>query len=240
MVPRFTLFFLGLLLAGGSFAGDRTVTLVADEWCPFTCRDHPKHQGVLVEKAAAALNAEGIQTKYFELPWSRAISEVRRGKYDGLVGTGLGETPDFHFPAEPLAIAHHSFFTLPSSTWKYTGLNSLDDVRIGVIQDYSYGGLYEDYIDANQDDVTRVVVLRGNKVLPRLVKMLELGRIDALVAEERVLNYHFLSQGQQNPLRYAGLANEEGLYVAFSPALEDGAALAEALERGLSKSRQVP
>lgn len=239
MISRSTLALLCFLLAGGGFAEERTITLVGDRWCPFNCNDHPDHRGVLVEKAAAALAEDGFKLKYIELPWSRAIMSVRNGQYDAIVGTGLSETPDFHFPPEPLATAQHSFFTLPNSAWEYQGLESLKNIRIGVIQDYSYGGLYEDYIKENQDNESRVVMLRGDQVLPRLVKMLRLGRIDVLVAEKRVLGYHFNPSGRgENPLRYAGLANEEALYVAFSPALDDGAELAEALDRGMAKMGQ--
>ncbi|MDK8463466.1 transporter substrate-binding domain-containing protein [Marinobacter sp. SS13-12] len=216
-------------------AEERTITLIADSWCPFNCTNHPTGRGILVEKAAAALGHEGYEIEYTEMPWSRAITEVRTGRYDGIVGTGPSETPDFHYPPEPLASAHHSVFTLPNKTWEYQGLKSLKDVRIGVIQDYSYGGLYEDYIKGNQDNESRVVVLRGDRALDRLVEMLRLGRIDVLVAEKRVVQYHFQSRGQDNPLRYAGLVNEEPLYVAFSPAIPDGAELAEALGRGLAK-----
>ena len=241
MVSRSTLVFLCFLFSGGGFAEEeRTISLVGDTWCPFNCNNHPDHRGILVEKAAAALAEEGLRLQYIEIPWSRAIIGVRAGQYDAIVGAGLSETPDFHFPPEPLANAYHSFFTLPSSAWEYQGLDSLRDVRIGVIQDYSYGGLYEDYIEENQDNKARVVILRGEQLLPRLVKMLRLNRIDVLVAEERVLNYHFNSSGRRNPLRYAGLANKEALYVAFSPETDDGAELAEALGRGMEKMGQCP
>lgn len=240
MVPRSILAFLFLLLASGDLAAERTITLVGDKWCPFNCNDHPDHRGVLVEKAATALAEKDIRLEYIEVPWSRAILSVRAGQHDAIVGTGISETPDFYFPPEPLAYARHSFFTLPSDNWEYSGLKSLKGTRIGVIQGYSYGGLYQDYIKPNEGNESRVIVLRGNQVLPRLVEMLRRGRIDALVAEERVLNYHFALSDQENPLRYAGLANKEALYVAFSPALEDGAELAEALGYGMKKADPSP
>ncbi|MDY6840431.1 MAG: transporter substrate-binding domain-containing protein [Pseudomonadota bacterium] len=237
MVHRFAFLLAWILLASSGSAEERTVTLVGDRWCPFNCKGLPdENRGLLVERAADALAEEGIGVAYDELPWSRAIIEVRNGNYDAIVGTGLSETPDFYFPPEPLAIARHSFYTLPSSSWKYQGLESLQAIRIGVIQDYSYGGLYDSYIKENRNEDNQIVILRGDEVLPRLIKMLELGRIDALVAEERVLNYHFRSKGERNRLRYAGLANKEELYVGFSPELEDGAELAEALGRGLVKA----
>jgi len=229
-----------LILSSSTFAEKRTVTLVADRWCPFNCSDNPEDRGILVEMAAKALAGDGVEIDYIEMPWTRAIIGVRDGEYDGIVGAGLVETPDFHFPPQPLATARYSFFTLPSTTWEYQGLDSLKKLRLGVIQDYSYGTLSKNYIEANRNDRSRLVVLKGNRVLPRLVRMLELGRIDALIAEEKVLDYHFVASGRVNPLRNAGLANEEALYIAFSPVLADGAALAEALGRGLIKMGSAP
>lgn len=240
MAPRAVLALLWILWSGSVHPEGRTITLVGDRWCPFNCNDHSSHRGMLVEQAAAALAKQGITLEYVELPWSRAIRSVQTGQHDAIVGAGRAETPGFHFPSEPLAYARHSFFTLPSDTWTYSGLSSLKQKRIGVIQGYSYGGLYRDYIKMNQDDESRVIVLRGNQVLPRLIEMLRLGRIDALVAEEQVINYHFASSDRKNPLRYAGLANKEALYVAFSPALNDGAELAEALGHGRNTADTSP
>ncbi|WP_372982430.1 substrate-binding periplasmic protein [Marinobacter sediminum] len=235
MIPRAFVASLFFLLTGEGLAQERTITFVADYWCPFNCSDHPKGRGLLVERAATALELEGYEVGYSEIPWSRAINDVGIGRYDAIVGAGPDETPNFHFPRKPLQTALHSAFTLPNKDWKYQGLESLEHVRIGVIQDYSYGGLYEDYIEGNRDDESRVVILRGNRSLGRLVKMLRLGRLDVIIAEKEVLNYHFQSRNQDNPLRYAGLVNSEPLYVAFSPAIKDGAELAKALERGLAK-----
>ncbi|WP_322001373.1 transporter substrate-binding domain-containing protein [Marinobacter alexandrii] len=240
MFSRFALALVCLAFIGNGFTEEKRLTLVGDSWCPFNCSDQPGNRGILVERAAAALAEEGFEVNYIEVPWTRSIAGVREAKYDAIVGTGPSETPDFHFPPEPLAIAHHSFYTLPSRAWEYQGLQSLEDVRIGVVQDYSYGGLYEEYIKKHQDNPARVVTLSGDRALPRLINMLSLGRIDAFIEAERVLNYQFNSAGRTNPLRHAGLAYKENLYVAFSPALDNGRELAAALGRGMAKANQSP
>lgn len=229
-----------LLAASIGNTEERTITLVADAWCPFNCMSSAGDRGLLVERAAAALALQGLRIQYEEVPWSRAILGVRSGQYEGIVGAARDETPDFHFPPKPLAAARYSLYTMPSSTWEYRGPDTLQELRLGVIQDYSYGGLREDYIIPNLGDTSRLVVLRGDRVLPRLVKMLKLGRIDALIAEEQVLDHHFQSTGQDNTLRHAGLARTESLYVAFSPALQDGQDLAAALAKGLEKLADKP
>lgn len=229
-----------LLLAAPVQGSDEAdvVTLVADEWCPYNCSPDADSQGILVDIARQALLLEGYRVAYQSMPWRRAIRDVRNGHFDGLIGAGPAETPDFHFPEQPLAMAHHSLFTCPDSDWTYTGLESLTAIRLGVIQEYSYGGLHEAYIAPNEHSAERLMVLSGNQVLPRLVQLLEMGRIDALAAEEKVLNHHYQRQGRINPLRNAGLAYQEELYIAFTPASPKGRELAEALDRGLMKLRE--
>ncbi|MEQ6886962.1 transporter substrate-binding domain-containing protein [Salicola sp. Rm-C-2C1-2] len=214
------------------------VTLVADEWCPFNCAPDADSPGILVEIARQALSLEGYRVDYQSMPWRRAIRDVRKGTFHGIIGTGPAETPNFHFPDQPLALAHHSLFTLPDSDWRYTGLDSLPAVRLGVIHEYSYGGLFNDYIEPNEDNAERLMVLSGNEVLPRLIQLLKMERIDALAAEEKVLNYHYERDGRTTPLRNAGLAYQEELYIAFSPAKPNGRELAEALSRGMRTLRE--
>ncbi|KAA8977784.1 transporter substrate-binding domain-containing protein [Halospina sp. K52047b] len=214
------------------------ITLVADEWCPFNCAPDAESPGILVEIARQALLLEGYRVDYQSMPWRRAIRGVRNGNFHGIIGAGPAETPDFHFPDQPLAMAHHSLFTLPDNDWTYTSLESLAAIRLGVIQEYSYGGLHDDYIQPNESNNRRLMVLSGNQVLPRLIQLLEMGRIDALAAEEKVLEYHYSQEGRINPLRNAGLAYQEELYIAFSPAKPDGRELADALNRGMTKLRE--
>ena len=222
----------------GEESGDDVVTLVADEWCPYNCAPDAESQGILVEIARQALRLEGYRVDYQSMPWRRAIRGVRNGNSDGIIGAGPAETPDFNFPDQPLAIAHHSLFTRPDSNWTYTGLESLGNIRLGVVQEYSYGGLYDAYIAPNENDAERLMVLSGNQVLPRLIRLLEMGRIDALAAEEKVLNHHYQNEGRINRLRNAGLAYQEELYIAFTPARPEGRELAEALDRGMVKLRE--
>ncbi|MFO7788572.1 MAG: transporter substrate-binding domain-containing protein [Halospina sp.] len=214
------------------------ITLVADEWCPFNCVPDAEPPGILVEIARQALLLEGYRVDYQSMPWRRAIRGVRNGSFHGIIGAGPAETPDFHFPDQPLAMAHHSLFTLPGSNWTYMGLDSLAPIRLGVIQEYSYGGLYDDYIQPNESNNERLMVLSGNQVLPRLIQLLEMGRIDALAAAEKVLDHHYSQEGRINPLRNAGRAYQEELYIAFSPAKPEGRELADALSRGMAKLRE--
>lgn len=211
-----------------------TITLVADYWCPFNCEPGSESPGYLVEVAEKALGKAGHRVIYLTLPWSRAITDVRSGKYGGVLGAGTREVPDFVFPQRPLAMARHTFFTLPQSTWTYDTDASLGSIKLGVIDDYSYGDLNTRYIMPNRNDRKRLLILNGQNVLDRFLDMLEINRIDAFVEEEAVMAY-FL-RAQQPPvraLRKAGVAYREPIYIAFSPALTNARQYAQDLSDGL-------
>lgn len=222
-----------LLLLGLQTARADTITLVADYWCPFNCRPGDESPGFLVEVAQRALALEGHHVVYQTLPWSRAITDVRAGKYDGLIGAGAVEVPDFIFPQRPLAVARHTFFTLPGSTWTYDTDASLAAIKLGVIDDYSYGDLNTRYIEPNRRDPGRLLILNGQRVLGRFLNMLEINRIDAFVEEEAVLAYFLRSQRPAIQLRKAGVAYREPIYIAFSPAQSESHQYAQDLTDGM-------
>ncbi|WP_167812655.1 substrate-binding periplasmic protein [Marinobacter daqiaonensis] len=226
----YALLFIFLILSQPVFAGQRTVTLVGDRWCPHNCLGMgERSQGHLVDKASEALQRAGYRVEYVEMPWSRAILEVESGNFDGLVGASPDESPALIFPRQPLAIARHSFYTLPSFNWLFEGLHSLETITLGVVQSYSYGRLHDDYIRFHERDPRRLAILKGNRVLPRLVRMLTMKRVDAIIEEEAVLEYYLKTTVNPVTLRFAGLGYTEELYVAFSPAIRDAHVLAEAL-----------
>ncbi|BES73326.1 ABC transporter substrate-binding protein [Marinobacter nanhaiticus D15-8W] len=210
-----------------------TITLVADYWCPFNCEPSSESPGYLVEVAEKALGKAGHRVIYVTLPWSRAINDVRNGKYGGLLGAGTQEVPDFVFPQRPLAMARHTFFTLPQSTWTYDTDASLGSIKLGVIDDYSYGDLNIRYILPNRSDRKRLLILNGQNVLGRFLDMLEINRIDAFVEEEAVMAYFLQSQQPVRALRKAGVAYREPIYIAFSPALTNARQYAKDLNDGL-------
>ncbi|HYX33720.1 MAG TPA: hypothetical protein VE954_11450, partial [Oligoflexus sp.] len=62
-----------------------TVQLVANEWCPQHCEKNHEHKGYIIEIVVAAFAAEGITTQISYMPWLRAMHEVKKGNFDGLL-----------------------------------------------------------------------------------------------------------------------------------------------------------
>ncbi|WP_165495670.1 substrate-binding periplasmic protein [Marinobacter halodurans] len=215
-----------------------TLTLVADYWCPFNCKPESDRPGFLIEVADRIFGRAGYTVIYVTRPWSRAIKEVETGQYTALVGTGRTEVPNLVFPKRPLAMARHTFFTRVDSPWQYRNDDSLATIRLGVIDDYSYGDLNDRYITPHRADRQRLMILNGQNVIGRFLDMLGLKRIDAFVEEEAVMRYFLAQSRHPTALRKAGIASREPLFIAFSPANPNARRYADILDNGLQALKE--
>jgi polar amino acid transport system substrate-binding protein len=215
------------------------ISLVADEWCPYNCTPSDANPGFMVEIAQYGLAKAGYTVNYKIVPWTRAINEVRQGKYHGIIGAGKEETPDFVFPKQEQGQASHTFFVLKNNAWRYQDLASLASIRLGVIQDYSYGNLYQNYILPHQQDRQKVQILSGDTALAQNIKKLQKGRIDAIIESKTVFEYHLFSTGTPNKFAPAGVAYRENVYVAFSPAKPQSVEYARLLTDGMLELRRT-
>jgi polar amino acid transport system substrate-binding protein len=225
-----------LTLTGGNGASaqqasEKTISIVADEWCPYNCTPDSDAPGILIEIAQKAFEKEGIKVKYSILPWTRAIEEARQGKHHAIVGAAVADAPDFVFPSTPQFRMRNAFYTNLESTWEYKGPTSLKDVSLGVIRDYTYSDEIDIYITENQDDLTKIQVAAGEDALATNIKKLLGGRMTVLVEDKNVIEMFLKDNPEyQGKLRLAGYIEDtpdNDIHVAFSPGNEDSKRYAE-------------
>lgn len=231
-----TVLLIGLSLIGLTSAPARAETLliVADPWCPYNCAPDSPKPGMIVEIVKKAFERHGISVTYETLPWTRAVEETRAGHYNAIIGALHGDAPDFVFPDKPQAISLMSFFVKAGTEWRYTGMESLNDISLGCIADYSYSTELDSYIRANRRDMRRVQPISGENALEINLQKLAIGRIDAFVEEENVMLYHLSSHDAHDGVVLAGslpLTKDQGLFAAFSPALPSSKKYADILSR---------
>lgn len=214
----------------GSLRAD-TITLVADPWCPYNCEPDSPFPGILIEVAQRAFEPSGHAIAYKTLPWTRAIKSVRIGRYDGLVGTGPEETPDFVFTEREILSVDHTFFVRRDDTWRYRGLASLARRKLGVIRGYSYGDLHHRYVQPHAEDADRVLIVTGSAPLERLLEFLVVRRIDTLIEDRAVFGYILRGRKALAQVKPAGVFAREMIYIAFSPANERANEYARILSR---------
>lgn len=221
----------------------KTLILVSDEWCPYSCQPGNEQPGLLIDIATRIFAVRGYTLDYRLIPWSRALKGVREGKYHGAIALAVSDAPDFVFPTQPLALSRMCFFTTADSQWHYQGLPSLETIRLGLINDYSYGPAIDRYILRKQKKRHRgshLLSISGTQALTkRLMTLLLKGRIDAFIESEAVMAHFLSSHPQRDLLKRAGcLAEVEELYVAFSPKDPNAGLYIRILSEGMQTLQQ--
>ncbi|MFZ5569783.1 MAG: substrate-binding periplasmic protein [Thermodesulfobacteriota bacterium] len=213
------------------------IVIVSDDWCPINCDPGTQAPGFMVEFAKIIFAKAGHSVEYKQVPWTRAVMEARKGNYHGIIGAYRGDAPDFIFPENEQAVIGNSFFVLRDSTWTYTGLPSLDRVKIGLILGYDYGEEIDQYTQKNKDS-TKVQMNSGEKALEKNIKKLLAGRIDAVLENNYVFEYKASRMNIMDKIKPAGVAVQpDKAYIAFSPAHHKSKEYAEILSRGMEEIR---
>jgi polar amino acid transport system substrate-binding protein len=218
------------------------ISLRADEWCPYNCTPGAEMPGYMIEIAQAVFGNAGHTIDYQILNWSRAILETRAGRHTAIVGAAKGDTPDFIFPAEPLGVAQVVFWVKKGNAWRYQGLESLAQIKIGVIQDYDYGEELNAYIAAHKKDALQVQILSGLDALELNIKKLALGRVDAVLEDQNVFQMKAHALGMMDLFENVGPGvetsfEENAVYIAFSPTQPKAQEYAQFLSEGVQTLR---
>ncbi len=200
-------------LASTGLAGEGPV-LAADIWHPYSCED-PARPGFLTEIASQALASRGHAPSYTVRPWNRAILEARAGRVDGLIGSPVGELPDFIYPACDLGTSRTTFYVRPGSNWHYAGVESLEGQRVGIVEGYPYGEPLDTEIREHPEHFAKSW---GEGAAAINLKALAAGRV-GIVAEDPLTVEEFIQETGQPGLFVAAGALEEALRisVAFQP-----------------------
>lgn len=206
-----------------------------DDGCPYLCPGTPQRPGYLVEALSQVLR----EPPHFDsLPWPRAVQMVRDGHRDGLVGAyGLD---GLRVGSEPIGWVGLAFYTRHDSDWRYSGDASLLGQRLGLAQGYVNNPRFEAWRSQAGDDDLHLQVLGGERVLPRNLQKLLLGRIDVLL-EDRDIIEHYLEHHPQlaGQVRRAGeLPGRQPLHVGLSPHLPEVDARLAELDEGLRQLRR--
>jgi polar amino acid transport system substrate-binding protein len=212
-----------------------TIVLAADEWCPFDCKaETAGSKGFMVEVAETLLTRAGHVVTFKFMRWDAAVSACRAGKVTGVVGALKGDAPDLVFPTVEQGSISQAFFTLKGSTWRYTGLQSLDSVVLGCAAGYSYCPDIDGWIAKNRKNRSRVAACTGVRPLEDLISLLKHGMITAVIEESSVFTYKANTMNLADSFRIAGYGcRPQPGYVAFSPKCAASGTYAEILSKGM-------
>lgn len=227
-------FLAGWMLAGLTWADTplpERVHLATTDWCPYVCENDLAHPGVVYEHMEQTFAELGVVLEINFYPWSRAIQLAREGQVDGLLTATPEEAPSLAFTREPTLHFQSCFFAGKSRSWHYSGLSSLEAVRLGVIKDYAYGSPIDEFVLA-RENATHLVIMAGGHEIPRMYHMVRLGRLDAFLEDRFTLRWSLL-RAELDPaaLEEAGCLEPAPFFFALNPQLPWGEALLERLNQ---------
>ena len=229
---------IGLFLFTKPGLGNESITLRADQWCPYNCDPKSDKPGYMIEVAKSIFEPQGYQIDYATTNWPRAISEARKGVFTGIVGASKSDAPDFIYPDVPLGVNKSCFYVKKDNLWTYKGTPSLSTVTLGVIRDYTYGEPLDSYIKDNTKNSQKIDVVGGDKPLDTNIKKLLVGRIGAIIENHFVMIYKASQapEASQN-IKQVGCIEPDDLFIGFSPAQKNSKKYARLISEGLKAMR---
>ena len=233
-------YFLSLLfiIALATICTAETITIVADEWPPFNGEANSQAEGYMVDIARIIFEAKGIEVKYVTMPWKRAIAGTRQGMYTAAVGASKTDAVGFIFPEEELARNKLAFYVKKDNSWRFKGVESIHQIKLGVIAGYDYRQWLNDYIKEHSNNANKVQILTGDVPLQRSLQRLLLGRINVVVDSEAAILWEAKRLGFSNEIECAGYGDEPSFcYIAFSPNIPSSPIYAQILSDGIAQLR---
>lgn len=223
----------------GHTAQADTITLVADEWCPFNCTPGAEPAGYMIDVAKKIFEAQGHKVEYKTMNWARAIKDSRDGKYAGIIAAYQEDAPDFIYPTSELGLNADTFYVKKGDNWTYQGIDSLSGIVLALIKDYAYAEPIAGYVKKYQNDPAKLILTAGDEPLKRNLELVQKQRARATIESSLVVRYQF----GQNPslaesFQQAGHLEMQKLYIGFSPKGAKSKAYAEILDQGIKNLRR--
>ena len=230
-----TSWFLGIVafstLIATASAASEPITLVADEWPPFSGSELPGN-GISMDVTRAVLERAGYEVQPAILPWARIVSGAQDGDYD--VVTSLFASAEMqqvlHY-SEPFYTTEIKFIQRKGRDIAVGDLSSLRPYSIAVGAGFLYSPEFDDAEFLNKIEVT--TTLQG-------IRMVAAGHADLTLDSTEVIRHSIL---RDDPT----LADEievlepaltsQNIHMAVSTFRPDHATIVDDFNRALAEMR---
>lgn len=229
-------FVVTLYIAPSSWA--ESISIRADPWLPYNGLGNKAPGGYMIDVAEKIARASGHTINYANMPWDDALAAVRKGEYDCVVGAARDDADDFMFPDASWGKSQNAFFGMAESPWRFTGLESLDAVRLAVIESYSYSDDLDAYIEAHRTDGKIVTITGIRRATMSAVSQLVSRKADAFVEDVNVMQQTLNTMQMTDRVVNKGTLDElTDIYVACTPAKPRGKEYAKMFSDGIVNLR---
>jgi len=127
-----------ICMATATEASEKTVTIVASNWLPYSGRFLPNY-GIAPELISAAYQHEGYKVEYNFMAWSKAIKEVEEGNCDAAANAYYtAERAEKYLFSESYMESPVVFYKRKDTPINWNkSLEDLKAYRIGVVKGYA-------------------------------------------------------------------------------------------------------
>lgn len=204
--------------AGAASPAEKTITLAADEWCPYNCRPDAAAPGYMVEIVRRALARRGVSVNYVVMPWPRALADADAGRIDGVFGASRSEFKKGVFPRVSQGVNDLVLVMNADAPFVYSGMPSLRTLRIAAARNYSYDQGPIDAYFATEEAKKKVDFTTGDEVQSQNLRKLLARGVDAWIETRAVAQMTLADISPLPPVKLIALGGAENLFIAFSPA----------------------
>ncbi len=205
--------FIYFLTIGINFVSAETLRVVSIDWCPQLCPEK-EYAGYVIDTVKIIFKESPYELEIETYPWSRSIKMVRNGSAHAILSPARKEAPDLLFPENEIGIQRMCFFTKADSEWNYSGIESLENLKIGIANDTSIEELNH-YIALNNNQFDFMPY--NGTYIHRSLKKLDAGRFDAFLFTYNTVIYEMKTLTVENKYRLAGCVSSANIYMAFTP-----------------------
>lgn len=215
-----------------AFADQKKLTVVADEWPPFSGENLP-NKGISLDVISAVLTRAGYDIETSVLPWARIMNMASTDQIDIIGSLFFDPTMTEHVTyAEPFFATDVRLVQQTGSNHAYTSVKDLTPFSIAV----GKGFLYQDEFD-RASYLNKVVVtttLQG-------MRMLAEGRVDLTLDSEEVVSYSLLNDDPSLVGRIEfvpGVLSSQDIHMAVGNTIPDRDKIIADFNRVLGEMRE--
>ena len=233
-MKKMLLLVAGMLSIAITASAGETLTVVADEWCPFNCAPGSAKAGFGIDILKAVFEPKGITVAYSTMKWETALKETAANKHGAVIGSFREDTPGFAVPDEEVGINIQVAYVKKGNPWKYAGPTSLAGKKVGLIEGYTFGHGIDEYLAAHPAQLVKVT---GESALPALMRKLLLGEVDLVFEDSFVFALKQKELGLADKFQEAGRMEGNQVFVAFAPGRPESKRYAALLTAGIRELR---
>lgn len=234
------LFLMGILLCFVATITQANEIIKIGSPCypPFSDKDL-KLPGYMVEVVKKIFEAEGFIIEHTIFPKRRSLMMVKNGRLDATLGASVEDAPNFIFPKETLGSIRYTFYVKKGNKWRFVGINSLKNIRLGGSRENTYNYDIDKYFKENKGNRRRIDLVIGYGSEQRNLKKLIHNRVGVLISNSSVMPWEIQQYGKEANcvIERGTIGNEKKKYIAFSPVKKTSIKYAKIFSKGIQKLR---